>query len=255
MASPENKLRDMLGRIEELLSLANEGLLKAKRYGDDKEQIESELVELGKELDERDQLRIEKVIPKWRSPYKFDIFLPPNEVNQISPLRGVLFQLLAKYHSPQVIPQPRDEKVITPGKPHDGIKYLRSILSQAQESIFVKDNYLRPTILDVISEFCLENDQLNVRLLVAHNKQTPAFRASYQAFKNQYGGNLEARILGEDRDHPRYILIDEQKLFTPDNSLDQWGINTVNIHEHKDAKEIEDVKGLLDRQWSASITL
>lgn len=249
MADLELELRRLLDDIEELLSLASEDLLKATRYGSEKERIERELYELAKNMDGRDQLRVEKVIPQWRPVYKSGVFLKPNDVNGISPLRGVLFQLLAKYHQPQSAPNTKDEIIITAGKPYDGVKYLRSILSRAKSSIFIKDNYLKPNVLDILSEFLIENPELKVRILVAHNKRTPAFRESYIAFKNQHASEMEGRILGEDKDHPRYILIDGNELFTPDHSLDRWGIETVNVHQHKNAKDVEQTKTSLEEAW------
>ncbi|MFA6446124.1 MAG: hypothetical protein WCW14_02635 [Candidatus Paceibacterota bacterium] len=93
----ETRIRTFLGQIDEILTIASMGLLKADKLHDTKKDIEIKLSELGKELEEVDQLAIEKITPKWRNQPKSGIFINSDEVNLIFPLRDVLFQLLAKY--------------------------------------------------------------------------------------------------------------------------------------------------------------
>ena len=255
MSQPiEYRIREMLEKVEELLSLASEGLLKTDKFYPTKEQMERDLEELGKELEERDRLAIEKVIPKWRMVHKSNMFMEANSVNEISPLRGVLFQLLAKYGSPKSVIPPKNEKVISAGKPYDGKQYLRSILIQAKNSILIRDNYLKPEILDILSEYILDNPALKVSLIVGENNRLETFRVHYKAFDLQYPSKIEAKYVTKaQQDHPRYVLIDSIRLFTPDHSLDQWGISTVNIYEHLNKNEVLTIKQGLDTEWDEAI--
>lgn len=250
MDNLEHKLQEMLAGIDKLFSLAGEGLLKETRYGEEKERIETELKALSKDLDERDELRVEKIIPTWRRVPRSGVFLPAGDVNQASPLRDLLVELVDKYRGPHSAPAPKNETIIPAGRHYDGVRYLRSIFGQAQSTLFIKDNYLKPSVLDILSEYLLDDPALKVRLLVAHNRHTPAFRESYRAFRTQYSRSIEARIVGEGRDHPRYILVDEGKLFTPDHSLDRWGVATVNIYEHEAADEVAEVRERLEAEWN-----
>lgn len=249
----ESEIRDLLKQLDELFLFASKNLLKSNKFYDTKERIEIRLKSLSKDLGEMEQLAIEKIIPRFRNNYKSDIFLPPDIVNEISPLRGLLFELLAKYGKVQTLPTPMNEHVITGGNPYEGKKYLRSILNLATISIYIIDNYLRPEILDILSEYIIDKPQLNIRLMLSKNSGLPAFCVNYCSFIAQYPDSIQAKYLSnEQKDHPRYILIDDIKLFNPDHSLDQWGTKTVNIHEHTDPKVIKKVQQDLEQKWGTA---
>jgi hypothetical protein len=252
----ETKIRNFLKEIEELASLASEDLLKSDKFYNTKEKIEDELKELGKKLEEREQLSIEKIVPIWRNVRKPSFFMNPDSIKEILPLRDLLLKLLTKYGEPQSLPTPKNEIIINIGEQYEGKKYLRSIFNQAESSLFIKDNYLKAEILDILSEYIIDKPKLNIRIMVLENKNLTALRVHYSAFIAQYPGSLEVKYLSkEEKDHPRYILVDGCKLFTPDHSLDQWGISTVNIYEHTNQKEIEDVKQSLEKNWEKGVNL
>lgn len=91
------EISDLLKQVDKILSLASEGLLKSERLSETKYKVEDKLKELSNNFDENDQLLIEKNIPKLRNLPKHGIFVDSNQaINKITPLRTLLFQLLAK---------------------------------------------------------------------------------------------------------------------------------------------------------------
>jgi len=247
----------LIQELDEILSLSNEGLLKSEKmygviYG-----VEDELKEISKTLDERSRLSIEKNIPLWRNVPKTGEFVQKEEViKRDSPLKALLSELLSK-QTDQSILSIKTEIVIPAGKPYEGRLYLRNILGQASNSIFLRDSYFRPVILDILLEYLLDNALLKVKILMGDNNRLSSFRASFESFKRQYTEfNIEARYsTGQNIDHPRYIFIDEQLLFNPDYSFDQWGEKTVNVHQLTDVSEIKKAKTQLDIEWSGAIKI
>lgn len=249
----ETKIREMLGRIDEIYSLASEDLLESARFYKTKYGIEDELKNLSPNLDERSQLMIKKAIPQWRSEPKPGFINGSNAVREIDPLRELLLHLLVKCTKGSSVPLPKTETLIPPGKEYEGKQYLRSILNQAKSSIFIRDNYLKAEILDILSEYILDKPELKTKLLVGENNRLVAFRTHYTSFNSQYPARVEARYLAKTlQDHPRYIFVDETILFNPDHSLDQWGISTVNVHRIEGVEQIDKIRTTLELEWNSA---
>lgn len=246
----EQEYITLIKNLDEILSLGRDGLLKSERMYNTIYEVEDKLKEIAKTLDERSRLSIEKTIPMWRNVPKTGIFVRNEEVEKrATPLRALLGELLEKATG-----QPmnlKQELVIPAGKQYEGRLYLRNLFQQASQSIFIRDSYIRPVILDVLLEFMLDNDQLRIEVLMGDNQRLAPFRSSFVPFKQQYPTlSISARhSSGADNDHPRYILIDDQLLFNPDHSLDQWGVTTVNVHQLTEASEITKVKTQLAADW------
>jgi len=253
----KEKYTKLINELDEILSLGNEGLLKSERMYQVIYSVEDQLKEISKELDERSQLSIEKNIPMWRNVPKSGIFVRNEEVTKrVFPLKALLSELLSK-QSGQTTVQVKSEMVIPVGKPYDGRLYLRTILQQASSSVFIRDSYFKPVILDILLEYLLDNSNLKIEILMGDNNKLSSLRASYEVFKKQYSTfNISARYsAGQDNDHPRYIFIDEQLLFNPDHSLDQWGEKTVNIHQLLDTTEIDKAKNQLIVEWNVATNI
>lgn len=252
----EEQYQKLISKLDEIFSLGSEGLLKSEKmyaviYG-----VEDKLKEISKDLDERSRLSIEKNIPAWRNVPKTGIFVRNEEViKRATPLRALISELLSKERG---IPMAdiKQEMVIPSGKPYDGRLYLRNILQQATNSIFIRDSYFRPAIIDILLEYLLDNSNLKIEILMGNNNRLQPFRASFEVFKKQYSAfKIVARYSAGDNDHPRYILIDDQLLFNPDHSLDQWGEATVNIHQFTDTVEIDKAKNQLNSEWATATNI
>ena len=247
----------LITELDDILSLGNEGLLKSEKMYQVVYGVEDQLKEISNELDERSQLSIEKNIPMWRNVPKSGVFVRNEEViKRVSPLKALLSELLSKQGG-QTTVEVKSEMVIPMGKQYDGRLYLRNILQQASSSVFIRDSYFKPVILDILLEYLLDNSDLKVEILMGDNNKLSPLRASYEVFKKQYPTfNIFARYsAGQDNDHPRYIFIDEQLLFNPDHSLDQWGEKTVNIHQLLDTIEIDKAKNQLLAEWNVATNI
>ena len=253
----EEQYQKLISELDEIFSLGSEGLLKSEKMYGVIYEVEDKLKEISKDLDERSRLSIEKNIPAWRNVPKTGIFVRNEEVvKRATPLRALISELLSKERGIPVS-DIKQEMVIPAGRPYDGRLYLRNILNQATNAVFIRDSYFRPVILDVLLEYLLDNNNLKIEILMGDNNRLQPFRASFEVFKRQYPTfNIIARFTaGNDNDHPRYILIDDQLLFNPDHSLDQWGEATVNIHQFTDTIEIDKAKNQLISQWSAGTNI
>lgn len=252
----QKSLRGFIKEIEEMEILLRDDILKGSFFEDTKERIERALDKMRSGFEQRDSLLVEKIIPKWRSKYKSGIYIKQRDFDTIQPLREIMLNLLTKYGQPLATALPKNERVIPAGKPYEGKQYLRSILNQASSSILIRDSYLRAEILDILSEYILDNQQLKIRLLTWDGSRLASFKNHYTAFEAQYPKTIEARYLPTAlKDHPRYLLIDEQKLFNPDHSIDQWGISTVNIHEYTNKESITEIKDNLESEWNIALTV
>jgi len=250
----EQEYTGLIEKLDEILSLGSEDLLKSERMYETIYGVEDRLKEISKELDERSRLSIEKTIPMWRNVPKSGIFVRNDEVvKRVTPLKSLLSELLSK-QTGQSVADIKSEIVILAGKQYEGRLYLRNILQQASSSIFIRDSYFKPVVLDVLLEYLLDNNNLRVEILMGDNNRLVPFRASFVSFIQQYPSlTITARYSeGKDNDHPRYILIDDQLLFNPDHSLDQWGEKTVNIHQLTDTDEINKEKNQISSEWNTA---
>ena len=253
----EQEYTKLIGDLDEILSLGQDGFLKSERMYGTIYAAEDKLKEISASLDERSRLSIEKTIPMWRNVPKTGIFVRNEEVEKrAAPLRALLAELLSK-QTGQPVMSLKQELVIPAGKPYEGRLYLRNLFQQAGQSIFIRDGYFRPVIIDVLLEFMLDNNQLRVEVLMGDNQRLTSFKASFTVLKQQYSTlNISARHSSvADNDHPRYILIDDQLLFNPDHSLDQWGVATVNVHQLTETSEIAKVKTQLVADWQKATNI
>jgi hypothetical protein len=253
----EQEYTKLIKDLDDILSFGRDGLLKSEKMYGTIYAAEDKLKEISLSLDERSRLSIEKIIPMWRNVPKIGILVRNEEVEKrVIPLRALLTELLSKATGKFTV-NLKQELVITADKPYEGRLYLRNLFQQAGQSIFIRDSYFRPVILDVLLEFMSDNNKLKVEILMGDNSRLAPFKVSFLAFKQQYTTlDISARYSSSaDNDHPRYIFIDDQLLFNPDHSLDQWGVTTVNIHQLIETSEIAKVKLLLLEDWQRATNI
>lgn len=251
--------KKLVQELDKISSLGKEGLLKSEEMYKVIHKVEDELEEISKTLDKRSCSVIEKVIPKFRVRNEplIGIFIESDEIEKkVFPLKDLLLKLLSE-QSGHAIVNLKEEIVITKGKEYEGRSYFRKIIEQASKSIFIRDSYFTPIVLDILLEYLFENNNLKVEIMMGDNNKLIPFRVHYASFKSQYPNfNASARYsVGQDIDHPRYILIDDQLLFNPDHSIDQWGKKTVNVHRLSDGKEIIKAKAQLFSEWNIATNL
>lgn len=109
------KLNTHLNEINEILSLADLGLLKSEELDSTKRKIEDALESYKPLFNRIEALKIEKTIPKWKLAPKSGIFLNSHKVNpQLQPLHVLLQELINAKGGPEhVTPVPVPQLKIT----------------------------------------------------------------------------------------------------------------------------------------------
>lgn len=249
-------LKKLNSNLDEVLSFARDGILKSERFYGTKDAVEDELKKLAINFDERAQLSIEKTIPQWRNVPKTGFPIQESEaVKQLTPVIVLIKELLSKLEtSPGEQVSTKDEFVVAKGEQYVGRQYLRSLFSQAKKSIFIRDSYLRPEILDVLAEYIFDIPSLKLIFLISDNpKRLPIFRASLRAFCDQYKGDIQCKYtLKENKDHPRCLVIDDELLFDATHSFDQWGYNTVTIHQMTSEESKQKLLSILQSEFKTA---
>ena len=116
----EQEYTGLIEKLDEILSLGSEDLLKSERMYETIYGVEDRLKEISKELDERSRLSIEKTIPMWRNVPKSGIFVRNDEVvKRVTPLKSLLSELLSK-QTGQSVADIKSEIVILAGKQYEG---------------------------------------------------------------------------------------------------------------------------------------
>lgn len=261
MSKLSEKLRLLIEQMNEDIRLAKDDLLKNERLFETKHHVQDELKKIAesKEISEKNKLRIEKVVPRWRNQPKSGIWINEDKaINSYSPLISLCRDLLAEEDSDTTKPTAADTEYICieKGKPFKGASFLRSIFSTAEEKIIIKDNYLSPDVLEILEEQLIENEDLSVRLLASSKLKGKlrVLKIHFQCLKDQYPHlNLKCRYgSNKHSGHPRYIFIDENVLFQPDHSLDEWGYDEVNIHKIDDPQSVKDRVESFNSIWEDS---
>jgi len=225
----KNKLEEIYIDIQSAFDLSKKDLLTGEREHNVKMKTINELTKLKPNFGEIEQLKIERVIPKWTNQPKSGIYIPEADAQKsLGPLMNITTDLINTIGG-QI---PKKDIFITEDSPFEGRKILRSILNQAKSRIFIIDAYLRPELLEVVQLNLNDNPNIEIYFLTqkSNNKFFNTFSADITALSAQYP---TAKIVLKNYDklatHDRYIVIDENTIYHSGYSFAELGNRASSI--------------------------
>jgi hypothetical protein len=143
----------------------------------------------------------------------------------------------------------RNEQVFPKGTQYEAFKAVTNILRTATKEIFVVDNYLDGSLLDMIE---VNPFKPAVRLLTF--KPPKDFKVAVMAFKKQYGQPIEVK-LHQKEVHDRVIIIDDRDFFALGASIKDLGDKLSLLSKLEEPANIERLRIECQAIWVSATPL
>jgi hypothetical protein len=143
----------------------------------------------------------------------------------------------------------RNEQVFPKGTQYEAFKAVANILQTATKEIFVVDNYLASSLLDMIAAI---PSMPAIKLLTF--KASADFKVAVTAFKKQYGSPVEVR-LHQKEVHDRAIVIDDRDFFALGASIKDLGDKLSLLNKIEDATNIIRLRTEFQTIWGSATPL
>ena len=236
----ENELLALLVRINRAKEWSKENLLKLNEYdsliADVRKLLNSVLnnndSKLGREYDK------EKGLTRWIN------FTPDGYV------RGEIELNIWKSYIERTLEQlgmkqPANQLVIPAGEYFTARSALRSILSNAKASIFIFDEYLDSVeILPILEPYVAAGIKIKLIKAAPNND----FKSDLGQMRKQYGDHIFLRDI-VTLSHDRFIILDENQVYTTGSSLKNLG-NKLTVISKIEPSEAAKCISTFDSLWS-----
>ena len=129
---------------------------------------------------------------------------------------------------------------------YEAYKVVSTIFKSAHNDIFVTDNYLDATILDMLASTPC---QPSVRLLTF--KPSADFRLAVKKFQSQYNRTVEVR-LHQKEIHDRAIIVDDKEFYAFGASIKDLGRQLSLVNKLEDPANITKLRTELQTIWASA---
>jgi hypothetical protein len=123
------------------------------------------------------------------------------------------------------------------------------VLSRANDSIDIQDNYVGTRLLDILEQIIGENLNLKIRLLTKNGnyKDLKPFIKELPIFQKQFP---KLSVKSNDKAHGRFFIIDSNLVFNPGSSIKDIGKKADLFSEVLDKKAKQDMVENFELWWS-----
>ena len=136
------------------------------------------------------------------------------------------------------------EGVFFRGEYYDAMRYVQRIISAANESITVIDNYVDENVLDLLS-----NKASTISVNILTKAVSSALKMAAIAFNKQYGG---LSIRESNAFHDRFIIINESDYYHFGASIKDLGSKGFMFSRIEEPKVVRDLRNRFVREWGAA---
>jgi hypothetical protein len=141
------------------------------------------------------------------------------------------------------------ESVFPTGTPFDAFKKIAAILRSATSEIFVADNYLDDSVLDILAAV---SSKPSIKLLTA--RTSADFKTALKQFRLQYGHHIEVREHSKQV-HDRAIVIDNKDFYALGASIKDAGLKLSLLSKLEDVSAIAKLQTELQRIWTSATVI
>jgi hypothetical protein len=192
------------------------------------------------------------------TPVRNNGYAEPSDGAHLQELKQQIVELL---HLHEVEIEPK-EVFIAPGEPFTGRLAIRNILSRAESSIDIKDDYLFSAnkrtknieLLAVLGPYLAPPLSIKARLLGASQNPPNEVVSDVAAFMRQYPSakfmGYSHSASGTKESHGRFVIIDMKEVFAIDASVKDLGTTQALISQVKDPAVISSYLKQFDEWWS-----
>lgn len=157
-------------------------------------------------------------------------------------------KLIEVYESKLNVQLPQ-ERVFPAGTQYEAFKELKRILSSATRDIFIADNYLDESVLDMLQALAARP---SVKLLTF--KPTSDLRVAVRRFQSQYRSTVEVR-LHQKEVHDRTIIIDDTHFYALGASIKDMGQRLSLLNKLEEPATIAKLRAEIAAVWASATPL
>lgn len=142
------------------------------------------------------------------------------------------------------------------GDIYKGQNYLREIFNNAENKIFVIDNYLSGNVIYLLEGIFSKNKSIKIELFFS-KKLNSCTKELKEIIKIHPEIQLECRHVGKNfrgrpSSHDRYIVIDDAEVYHSGNSLGQLGETTSSVNRVRGLTEKKEILADLGAQFAVA---
>lgn len=240
----QNELLNLHTLLTELTELRNKGLLRI----DERDSAEAHVIETLSYLLPSDSISGRMLmkhiqVNRWKDVVHGHFTGPRDKT--LEPLMDIIQEAMNEFG---VDNAPLD-KHISADHVYQGRKVLRDILSTAQTSIDIQDNWMSVDVLEIIEPYIEINPMLNIRLL--SKEIGKGLVSDLKLFEKEYKP-IPLRV--NTKCHNRYIIIDSADVFDIGASLKDLGKTAATVKKIEDSKAVDDILRDYEEWWKNSNT-
>lgn len=242
--STEQDLNDLLGKIAEAERLAAKRLFKVEEYTTLSHEVELALsIALMDDSDLAREYERERRQTRWLL-HPRDGYL--SNIGDLGVWRDFIIRVLDSLGStPQV-----DQQVITAGEYFTARQAIRSILTNAKNTIAIFDEYLDDIeVLNIVEPYIAKG----IKAQLIKNGPKNSFKSDVDAMRKQYGNVVELRDY-VTKSHDRFVIIDGADVYTVGGSLKDLGGKLTTITKLDDTEAAKCVT-MFDGWWTAATAI
>lgn len=244
------KLIDIQHQINKLVELDKKGLLERKELYEFRDSAENEIRSFIDKTDDETQRHFKKITSGWKNVPKPG-FTNPGEAEKLLAYIVDFIDESAKRLTGKNF---RTEVYISAGRTFDGRKQLENVFDTAQKEIFIIDNYLQKSVLPILADVAERQQDFIFKFLIGNKNKSKfdGFIADLPDFSKQYP-LVEIECRQNDDLHDRYIIIDEDFLYTVGSSLDSVGEKGNFVSMVRDEKSKTDHTADITSLWNKGL--
>jgi hypothetical protein len=138
------------------------------------------------------------------------------------------------------------ESVFPRGTSYDAFRKITEILRSANSNIFIADNYLDETILDMLATL---PSKPSIKLLTT--KTSIDFKTALKQWRLQFGHHIEVRTQN-GQVHDRAIVVDDKDFYALGASIKDAGLKLSLLSKLEDQSSINKLQSELWRIWTSA---
>lgn len=243
------KLIDIQRRIDKLVDLDKKGLLERKELYEFRGKAETEIKSFIDNTDDETKRHFKKIISGLKNIPKPGFTYPGEAEKFLAYITDFIDQSANRLTGKNF----RAEVYIAAGRPFDGRKQLENVFDTAEREIFIVDNYLQRSILPILAGVVDKREKFILKFLIGNKNKSKfdGFIADLSDFSEQYPSvQIECKL--HDDLHDRYIIVDENFLYTVGSSLDSVGEKGNFISIVRDEKSKADHLSDTTKLWGSA---
>ena len=243
------KIIEIQNQVDKIIDLDTKNLLERKELSDFKDNVEKDIKQFIDNTDDESQRHFKRITSGWKNMSKPGFTNPGEAERSLKDIIDFLSQTVTRLTGKDF----KNDVYVPAGRTFDGRTHLQNVLNTAKQEIFIVDNYLQRNILSLLATVVEDKTSFSIKFLIGSKNKNKfdGLIADLAEFGKQYPlVKIECKL--HDDLHDRYIIVDNNQLYTVGSSLDSIGQKGNFINKIDDMKSKGDHMADMQSLWSTA---